>query len=173
VLRQDESFLIRFGAYQTVGTLLSIPGWAWLGRRYGKRNVYMASGLAYALVAFSWVASVGGEPNWVTDVRLASTGVITAGLLVMGFSLLPDTMEHNTRTTGVALEGTMSAVYSIVEKGTAAVGPLLAGLVLQWSGFVSAAGGKLPPAQPDSAIASIVTLAAILPGCVTCWAFGC
>lgn len=164
VLHQDESFLIRFGAYQTVGTLLSIPGWAWLGRRYGKRNVYMASGLAYALVAFSWVASVGGEPSWVTDVRLASTGVITAGLLVMGFSLLPDTMEHNTRTTGVALEGTMSAVYSIVEKGTAAVGPLLAGLVLQWSGFVSAAGGKLPPAQPDSAVASIVTLAAILPG---------
>lgn len=164
VLQQDEGFLIRFGAYQTIGTLLSIPAWAWLGRRYGKRNVYMASGLAYALVAFSWLASVGGEPGWITDVRLAVTGVITAGLLVMGFSLLPDTMEHNTRTTGEALEGTMSAVYSIVEKGTAAVGPLIAGVVLQWSGFVSAAGGKLPPAQSASAIASIVILAAILPG---------
>ena len=49
----------------------------------------------------------------------------------MGFSLLPDIMAHHTRTTGVALEGTMAAVYNIVEKGTAAVGPLIGGLLLR------------------------------------------
>ena len=58
-------------------------------------------------------------------------GIGSAGLLVMGFSLLPDIMAHHTRTTGVALEGTMAAVYNIVEKGTAAVGPLIGGLLLR------------------------------------------
>ena len=90
-------------------------------------------------------------------------GIGSAGLLVMGFSLLPDIMAHHTRTTGVALEGTMAAVYNIVEKGTAAVGPLIGGLLLEASGFVSAAGGALPAAQPGSAITAIFLLAAIIP----------
>lgn len=163
VLAEDESFLMRFGAYQTLGTLASIPVWSALGRRFGKRRTYMASGLFYALVVLSWLTSPLGEPSWVTDARLLLIGVGSAGLLVMGFSLLPDTMEHHTRTTGQALEGTMSAVYSVIEKGTAAVGPLLGGLLLQASGFVSAAGDALPPAQPESAITAILWLTAILP----------
>lgn len=163
VLGEDESFLIRFGAYQTLGTLASIPLWSWLGRRYGKRRTYMAAGVVYALVVLSWLTSQFGEPTWVTDLRLLLVGVGSAGLLVMGFSLLPDTMEHHTRTTGRALEGTMSALYSVIEKGTAAVGPLLGGLLLQFSGFVSAAGKSLPPAQPESAIMAILWLTAILP----------
>ncbi|MFM8518529.1 MAG: MFS transporter [Nevskiaceae bacterium] len=163
VLSQDEGFLIRFGALQTLGTLASIPMWNWLGKRYGKRRTYMAAGLVYALIVLSWLMSALSEPSWVTDLRLLLIGVGSAGLLVMGFSLLPDTMAHNTRTSGLALEGTMSAVYSVVEKGTAALGPLLGGLVLQFSGFVSAAGGSLPPAQPRSAIVAIFLLTAIIP----------
>lgn len=57
----------------------------------------------------------------------------------------------------------MSALYSVIEKGTAAVGPLLGGLLLQVSGFVSAAGKTLPPVQPESAITAILWLTAILP----------
>jgi len=163
VLKQDEGFLIRFGALQTLGTLASIPLWNWLGRRYGKRKTYMGAGLVYALIVLSWLTAAVGEPTWATDLRLLLIGVGSAGLLVMGFSLLPDTMAHNTRTTGLALEGTMSAVYSVVEKGTAALGPLLGGLVLQFSGFVSAAGGAMPPAQPRSAIVAIFLLTAVIP----------
>ena len=163
VLNEDESFLIRFGAYQTVGTLISLPFWAWLARRYGKRNTYMGAGFAYAAISLSWLIAYGGEPSWVTDVRLFVIGVGSAGLLVMGFSLLPDTMEHNTKTSGVAQEGTQAAVYSMVEKGTAAFGPLVAGFMLEASGFISAAGGDLPPDQPQSAIVAILLLAAVIP----------
>jgi GPH family glycoside/pentoside/hexuronide:cation symporter len=163
VLGQDESFLIRFGVLQMIGTLASLPLWAWLGRRFGKRETYMAAGFVYAAIALSWLATTLGEPSWVTDLRLLLIGIGSAGLLVMGFALLPDIMAHHTSTTGVALEGTMAAVYNIVEKGTAAVGPLIGGLLLEASGFVSAAGGALPAAQPGSAITAIFLLAAIIP----------
>jgi GPH family glycoside/pentoside/hexuronide:cation symporter len=163
VLGQDEGFLIRFGVLQMVGTLVSLPLWAWLGRRFGKRETYMAAGYVYAAIVLSWLLTTLGEPGWVTDLRLLLIGIGSAGLLVMGFSLLPDIMAHHTRTTGVALEGTMAAVYNIVEKGTAAVGPLIGGLLLEASGFVSAAGGALPAAQPGSAITAIFLLAAIIP----------
>jgi glycoside/pentoside/hexuronide:cation symporter, GPH family len=90
-------------------------------------------------------------------------GVGSTGLLVLGFSLLPDIMAHHTRVRGVALEGTMGALYSVVEKGTAAVGPLLGGIVLQASGFVSAGGKSLPPVQPGSALVAIIALSAVVP----------
>ena len=52
----------------------------------------------------------------------------------------------------------MGALYSVVEKSTAAVGPLLGGIVLQASGFVSAGGKSLPPVQPESALVAIIVL---------------
>ena len=57
----------------------------------------------------------------------------------------------------------MAAIYSMVEKGTAAIGPLLAGLMLEASGFISAGGGMLPPTQPQSAIIAILLLASVIP----------
>ena len=163
VLGRDESFLVRFGVLQTLGTLLSLPLWTWLGRRYGKRNGYIGAGFLYAAIALSWLTAAAGEPGWITDVRLLLIGIGSTGLLVLGFSLLPDIMAHHTRLRGVALEGTMGALYSVVEKGTAAVGPLIGGIALQASGFISAAGKTLPPVQPRSAIVAIVALSAIVP----------
>ncbi len=163
VLGRDESFLVRFGALQLAGTMLSLPAWSWLGRRHGKRVTYMWAGYAYAMVSLSWLTAALGEPGWVTDLRLLMIGVGSAGLLVMGFSLLPDIMAQYARAGGEALEGTIAAVYNIVEKGTAAVGPLLGGLLLSASGFISAAGGALPRSQPPAAISAILLLAAVIP----------
>ncbi|MCU0759884.1 MAG: MFS transporter [Steroidobacteraceae bacterium] len=163
VLGRDESFLVRFGTLQMAGTLLSLPLWTWLGRRHGKREVYLGAGVLYALVSLSWLPASAAEAGWVTDLRLLAIGVGATGLLVMGFALLPDIMAAHTRERGAALEGTMGALYSVVEKGTAALGPLIGGVVLEMSGFVSSAGKALPPAQPPAAITAIVALAAVVP----------
>lgn len=163
VLGEDEGFLTRFVIYQTVGTLISLPAWSWLAKRHGKRLIYMAAGYFYAVVALTWLFALGGENEWVTNVRIFMVGVATSGLLVMGFSLLPDTMEHNTKSSGISQEGTLAAIYSMVEKGTAAFGPLIAGLLLEASGFISGAGTALPPTQPQSALVAILLLASVIP----------
>lgn len=163
ILGEDESFLTRFTIFQIAGTLLSLPIWSWLSRRYGKRLTYMAAGYFYAIVALTWLMAMNGEVDWVTNIRMFMVGVAASGLLVMGFSLLPDTMEHNTKTSGVSQEGTLAALYSMVEKGTAAFGPLIAGLLLEASGFISGAGNALPPEQPQSALIVIILLASVFP----------
>lgn len=163
ILGEDESFLTRFTIFQIAGTLLSLPIWSWLSRRYGKSLTYMAAGYFYAIVALTWLMAMNGEVDWVTNIRMFMVGVAASGLLVMGFSLLPDTMEHNTKTSGVSQEGTLAALYSMVEKGTAAFGPLIAGLLLEASGFISGAGNALPPEQPQSALIVIILLASVFP----------
>lgn len=163
ILGEDESFLTRFILIQTVGTLLSLPAWSWLARRYGKKTIYMAAGYFYAVIALTWLFALTGEVSWVTNIRIFMVGVAASGLLVMGFSLLPDTMEHNTKSSGVSQEGTLAALYSMVEKGTAAFGPLIAGLLLEASGFISAGGTGLPQTQPESALIAIMMLASVVP----------
>ena len=64
VLGRDESFLIRFGALQLAGTLLSLPAWSWLGRRHGKRATYTWAGYAYAAISLSWLTTALAEPGW-------------------------------------------------------------------------------------------------------------
>ena len=163
IIGEGEEFLVRFVLYQTAGTLLSIPLWNWAGKYYGKRLCYMSAGYFYAIIAFSWIITALGEPTWVTNGRIFLIGIALSGLLVMGFSLLPDTMEYNTKTSGVSQEGILAAIYSMVEKGTAAFGPLIAGLVLDASGFISSAGSDLPPVQPNTAIIAILLLSSVFP----------
>jgi GPH family glycoside/pentoside/hexuronide:cation symporter len=163
ILGEDEGFLVRFVTYQITGTLLSLPAWSWAARRYGKRLTYMAAGYVYAVIALTWLTALAGEADWITNTRIFMIGVATAGLLVMGFSILPDTMAHNTKSSGLSQEGTLAAIYSMVEKGTAAFGPLIAGMLLELSGFVSAGGADLPPSQPQTALLAILLLASVIP----------
>ncbi|MEQ8736651.1 MAG: MFS transporter [Rhodospirillaceae bacterium] len=163
ILGLDESFLGRFVIYQTAGTILSLPLWSAISKRYGKRLTYMGAGYFYALVALSWLFASSAELDWITNIRIFMVGVAASGILVLGFSILPDTMAHNTKTTGIAQEGTLAALYSMVEKGTAAFGPLVVGLLLEASGFISAAGGAWPETQPDTAFLAILLLASVGP----------
>jgi len=163
ILGEGEGFLVRFVIFQIAGTLLSLPGWSWLARRYGKRLTYMAAGYFYAAIALTWLFALAGEVGLVTNIRIFMIGVATAGLLVMGFSILPDTMAHNTKSSGISQEGTLAAIYSMVEKGTAAFGPLIAGMLLEASGFISAGGTNLPPTQPQTALIAILMLASAVP----------
>jgi glycoside/pentoside/hexuronide:cation symporter, GPH family len=163
ILGEDEGFLVRFVTFQIAGTLLSLPAWSWLAKRYGKRLAYMASGYLYAAIALTWLFALGGEADVITNIRIFMIGVATTGLLVMGFSILPDTMEHNTKSSGMSQEGTLAAIYSMVEKGTAAFGPLIAGMLLEATGFIGAGGTDLPPTQPQSALVAILFLASVIP----------
>lgn len=163
ILGLDESFLVRFVIYQTLGTILSLPVWSAVSKRYGKRLTYMGAGYFYAVVALSWLFASSAELALITNIRIFMVGVAASGILVLGFSILPDTMAHNTKTTGIAQEGTLAALYSMVEKGSAAFGPLVVGLLLEASGFISAAGGAWPETQPDSAFLAILLLASVGP----------
>ena len=58
------------------------------------------------------------------------TGLATGGLTLAAQAMLPDTIEHDFRRTGLRREAMFSAVYSVAEKLASATGPFLLGLVL-------------------------------------------
>lgn len=130
VLGRPESAAGLFGLAAAAGTMASMPGWLALSRRYGKRNTYIAGVAVYLPVVLSWLAAGPAEPAWALVARGLAVGLATGGLTLTAQAMLPDTIEHDARTTGLRREGTYAAVYSAVEKAASALGPLALGLVL-------------------------------------------
>lgn len=142
--------------------MLSQQVWVRLGRKAGKRKIYLIATAVYALMYLSWYFVEGGEPIYFTFGRAVGLGVTAGAVLLFGQSLLPDTMEWDYRRTGMRREGMLSAVYTIVEKLAYAIGAGITGILLGASGYIKATSGAAV-VQPDSAINAIYFLASIGP----------
>lgn len=152
VLGRPESAAGFFGLAAAAGTMVAMPAWLAMTRRYGKRNTYIAGVALYLPVILSWLAADAAEPTWTLVLRGLAIGLVTGGLTLTAQAMLPDTIEHDARTTGMRREGSFAAVYSAVEKTASALGPLALGLVLS----------ATARASDDAASADAVRLAAAL-----------
>jgi GPH family glycoside/pentoside/hexuronide:cation symporter len=162
VLQRNEELLLAFGTYFTISTFVAIPLWTWAGKRFGKKPVYMTAAILYAIVMSTWLLSDSSEAQWIVNARIFGIGVAVTGILVMGFSILPDTMEYDRRRTGLNREGIYAGLYSTMEKAASGFGPLLFGAYLGAMGYVSTRGGELA-AQPDAAVSGIYIGLGVFP----------
>src|SRR3546814_15209350 len=89
--------------------MLSQQLWVRLGRKAGKRKIYLIASGVYALMYVSWYFVETGEPLYLTFGRAVGLGVTAGAVLLFGQSLLPDTMEWDYRRTGMRREGMLSA----------------------------------------------------------------
>ena len=162
VLQLDDSAM---GLYFFVfyGLMILVqPLWVRIARSRGKRDSFIIATLVYGLIYMSWFFVSESEPLVLVYLRAAALGAFGGGVLLLGQSLLPDTMEWDYRCTGLRREGMLSAVYTIVEKVAFALGAALTGLLLGWSGYIQGAGGAAVT-QPASAITAIYWLASFIP----------
>lgn len=150
------------------------PFWVRAARRWGKRLVYLWATLVYALLYFSWYWLSPHEPLALVYARALLFGAFGGAVLLLGQSLLPDTMEWDYRRTGMRREGILSAVYTMVEKLSFALGAAATGIVLGRAGYIQGSGNAAV-VQPRSAIEAIYMLASTFPmmlllgSCVALW----
>lgn len=162
VLRIPESTLGAYVGVSTIVTIATMPLWVALGRRYPKRTLYIAGCLLFAALKLTWLLAEPGEPLWAVLLRGALSGLFSGGILLMGQSILPDTIDYDCRRSGVRREGVYAGAYSLVEKASMALGPLLVGLILARAGFdpkAAAAGVQ----QGADAVTAVYLGAAVLP----------
>ena len=163
IMQRTPSVLSLYGIANNLGIIVALPLWAWLGRRFSKQLVFAVAILAGVPLSLSWLLTSPAEPIWVFCVRALLTGIAAGGSLVMGQSLLPDTMEYDFRRTGLRREGVFAAIYSFVEKASFATGPLIIGALLGLFGYVSSKAGGHPVLQPKEALTGIYIGVAVVP----------
>jgi glycoside/pentoside/hexuronide:cation symporter, GPH family len=145
-----------------IAMAVAMPLWAWAGRHLDKRNSYVAATVVYALVTLSWLLAGPGESAIALAIRGALTGLSSGGMLLMGISMLPDTMEYDLRRTGLQRAGIFSSIYAIVEKLAFAVGPGLIGIYLAAMHYIPTTHGHIV-VQPASAVRALYAGTAVIP----------
>lgn len=161
VLGQDEKMIGNiFLVFMGVG-VLSMPFWSAMARRYGKQRALVGAVLLYALASAGLLAvQPGGNMLWLYG-PLALMGIAFGAQQMLPFAMLTDVINVDAATTGVRREGLLSGLWVASEKAGLALGPLVAGLTLDLTGFVESAGGHV--AQSASALAGIRLTYIVLP----------
>ncbi|MEH6548850.1 MAG: MFS transporter [Pseudomonadales bacterium] len=162
ILEVSYTWLGYFALSITIGMILSQPVWLKLSRRYGKRICFISASILFALVSLTWLASSNGEAAFISISRSVVLGLASGGILLMGQSMLPDTIELDNRRTGLRREGIFSGLYTTVEKLGSAFGAGFAGLTLSFAGYIASTESETV-VQPASAITGIYICLAVLP----------
>lgn len=161
VVQMNGAQLGMFFGLFSLGTILSLPAWLRYARAAGKKPAFITATLMF--IAFDLAllgATVGGLPLVLTLGFLI--GLSAGGLIMLGVSMLPDTIEYDFHLTGQKREGIYAGVWSTIEKGSAAFATLLLGLLLSAAGFIETMAGQVA-CQPRSAVSTIQFGVALLP----------
>ncbi|MEZ4281142.1 MAG: MFS transporter [Myxococcota bacterium] len=115
-------------------TLLSVPLWLWLARRFEKRRLMLwamvASGLAFGSVLFV------GEGDWVLVALSAlGSGVAVSCSNTLGYTLKSEIIDCDEYRTGERKEGAYFAGWAFVQKLAAGLMIFVVGQALEWSDF--------------------------------------
>jgi GPH family glycoside/pentoside/hexuronide:cation symporter len=115
-------------------SVLSIPVWVMLSRRFGKRNVWI---VAMVGVAFGFGASGLVQPgDWVwMIVCLVVAGISMGCGGAVGPSILADVIDYDEYQSGERKEGAYSAAWGFAIKAANAGIVLIVGIVLELTGF--------------------------------------
>ena len=136
ILGVSLSWMGLYFLVQSSFILISQFGWVGFTRRFGKNRAYYLAAFFYVGALASWLLAAEGEPLALILLRAVFTGLGAGGVLLIGQSLLPDTMQYDYQRTGIRREGVFAGVYTTAEKLSFALGPALMGILLGAAGYV-------------------------------------
>lgn len=133
------------GTAAMILSIVTIPLFAWLSRRLGKIKALYINGFGFLAATFSqWFLVTPAHPYW-QIISLAAVGPVVTGIWIILPSMQTDVVDHDELLTGRRREGSFSAILSWIQKLGFALAVLLAGLILDVSGFDVALGSEQPP----------------------------
>ncbi|MDP1877692.1 MAG: MFS transporter [Actinomycetota bacterium] len=159
VLGQEGLSDVLFAAL-IVPALIVMPGWAWVGHRWGKRTGYTAASLAFLAGALA-LLTARALPNGGILAIVGLCGIGYAGMQMFPLAMLPDAIAADALASGRQRAGAFTGVWTAGETIGFAVGPALVLLMLALTGFVSSTGE--PAAQPELAETGVLLAFTVLP----------
>ncbi len=156
----QESFSDVLFAALIVPALVVMPGWAWIGHRWGKRAGYLQSSIVFMVAALLLLAA-RSLPTAAVLALVGLCGIGYAGMQMFPLAMLPDAIAADAAASGRQRAGAFTGVWTAGETVGFAVGPALVLTMLALTGFVSSSEGAVP--QPDSAQTGVLLAFTVLP----------
>ena len=162
VLHDSDLTLGLMSALSTVGIIVAVPFWVRFSHRFGKRATFAVAVILYGAIMLTWLLSKQGEPPTFQYVRSLINGIGASGMLLMGASMLPDTIAYDRYRTGLRREGIFAGIYTTIEKVAFALGLGLTGVFLGAMGYVEGHNSQAFQ-QPAGAITAIYLCLGVFP----------
>ncbi|MGH3391917.1 MAG: MFS transporter [Actinomadura sp.] len=145
-----------------VGPLVvTMPLWVRLARRFDKRGAMQVASTLFLIGALSLsLAPLLGSAY--AHLCVVVVGIGYAGLQLLQFSMLADTLIADELRSGIRRSGVFTGLWTAAETVMFAFGALLLGWLLSLAGFVSSEPDR-PVAQPESAINTVVIGGTVIP----------
>lgn len=132
----------------SVASIASMPVLVWASACFGKMTVYKWCLILYAITIQGYFLA-DKDSLWLVWLIAAGIGLFNGGFILMSFSVLTDTVNYDRLRSGISREGTLSAVYSAVDKIGNALGSTLFLFFLSLIGFVESRDGSLVEQTPE------------------------
>lgn len=162
-LQAGTGMLAAIFTTKTVVLIATMPVWLKISRVLGKVRTFQLAALLFSAFSLLWLLAGPGHPLALVIVQSALTGFASAGMLLIGQALLPDTIAWDRHRSGLNREGTFTGLYSTAEKIAFAIGLAVTGLVLGAAGYIEGQG-DIVGTQPETAVRAIYACIAVLPG---------
>ena len=164
VLQRDETLLGGLALIFNIASIASLPLWVRLGKRWPKQTMFLIAALGLGGGALLWLTVGADSPIFLLLLPPIVTGVFHTGTSLMGLAMLPDTIEWDTRRTGIHREGIFTGLFTFVEKTAFALGPLVMGILLSAMGYVESTGEDI--VQTPSALRAVYIGMGVIPAVV-------
>jgi len=162
VLHASDKSLAAIFLLQTLGMMLSQPGWVRIAGRLGRRRALVLAACAQTCAMLLWYLVPAGHPMpWVL-VLGGAEGLCFGGLFFGLYTVLTDTMDHARAHASMAdSQGALAGVFVMVEKATTAFGTFIFSTIMSHAGFVSAKDAG--SVQGSGVVLGIVLSMSVLP----------
>ena len=146
-----------------VTALVVLPVWEWASRHTNKRLAYMVGIAFWAVVQIVLVLVQPGLPLGIILGLAALAGIGVSAAHVLPWSMIPDSIEWDELQTGQRHEGMFYSLVMLMQKAASGLALFMAGLILEWSGYVANAATQAP-----SALLGIRLLTGAIPALLFC-----
>lgn len=161
ILKESQDTQPLLSAMLLFPTFIALPVWAWVGRRIEKHTGLLIGGILYA-AGMAAIHTVGEGDLAVLAAILGVMGIAYAAYQIFPWAMLPDVISQAQARHGGSLAGLFNGWWTTFHKFGVALGPFLAGLMLDYGGYQPSVGGVFV-AQTPEAIETLRLTVSLLP----------
>jgi len=137
-----------------VTSVVVLPFWVWLARKFGKQRAYIGGMTFWAIVQLLIYSIQPGQITYILVLAVLA-GISVSSAHVLPDAIFPDVIEWDELRTGRRREGIYYGVKNFVRKLTGALAIFIALQTLGWFGYQSPPLGATQFSQSASALQAI------------------
>jgi len=168
---QDNSVFEILMVTVVLVSVLSLPVWTLLTKKFGKRNTTVAALAFWLVTQLGWMVLDGNTPHIIIYLTGAIIGLGYGAAHTMPWAIFPDVMDLDELESGKRREGIYAGLMMVIMKSGNAFAMFLIGVILSAVGYIANQPQTGIALQAMRGIMTFCPWVFIIPALIAAWFF--